>query len=74
MAFTGVDYYRLDDLLTEEQKLVRQTVREFVEREVVPIIEQHYREGTFPMHLVPKMRNWGCSGSHSTGVRLCGRG
>jgi Acyl-CoA dehydrogenases len=62
MAFTGVDYYRLDDLLTEEQKLVRQTVREFVEREVVPIIEQHYREGTFPMHLVPKMAELGLFG------------
>ncbi len=62
MAFTGVDYYRLDDLLTEEQKLVRQTVREFVEREVVPIIEKHYREGTFPMHLVPKMAELGLFG------------
>lgn len=62
MAFEGVDYYRLDDLLTEEQKLIRQTVREFVEAEVIPIIERHYREGTFPMHLVPKMAELGLFG------------
>ncbi len=62
MAFQGVDYYRIDDLLTPEQKLVRQTVREFVEAEVIPIIEQHYREGTFPMHLVPKMAELGLFG------------
>ncbi len=62
MAFQGVDYYRLDELLTPEQKLVRQTVREFVEAEVIPIIEQHYREGTFPLHLVPKMAQLGLFG------------
>lgn len=62
MAFEGVDYYRLDDLLTAEQKLVRQTVREFVEAEVIPIIERHYREGTFPLHLVSKMAQLGLFG------------
>ncbi|MCS7176379.1 MAG: acyl-CoA dehydrogenase family protein [Candidatus Kapabacteria bacterium] len=62
MAFQGVDYYRLDELLTPEQKLVRQTVRDFVEAEVIPIIEQHYREGTFPLHLVPKMAELGLFG------------
>ncbi|MDW7997458.1 MAG: acyl-CoA dehydrogenase family protein, partial [Bacteroidota bacterium] len=62
MAFQGVDYYRLDDLLTPEQELVRQTVRDFVEAEVIPIIEQHYREGTYPMHLVPRMAELGLFG------------
>ena len=38
-AFPGVDYLDFDSLLTEEQKLVRQTVRDFVDDRVMPIIE-----------------------------------
>ena len=47
-AFEGVDYYALDELLTDEQKLVRDTVREFVGDKILPIINEHQREGTFP--------------------------
>lgn len=57
-----LDYYNLDDLLTDEEKLVRQTVREFVNAEVLPIIEQHAREGTFPQHLVQKIGELGLFG------------
>ncbi|HXG00081.1 MAG TPA: acyl-CoA dehydrogenase family protein [Bacteroidota bacterium] len=61
--FQGVDYMNADSLLTEEEILVRNTVREFVEDNVIPIIEKHAREGTFPMHLVPKMAELGLFGS-----------
>jgi glutaryl-CoA dehydrogenase len=61
--FQGVDYYNLDELLTEEELLVRNTVREFVDEQVIPIIEQHYRAGTFPMDLVPKMAELGLFGA-----------
>jgi glutaryl-CoA dehydrogenase len=61
--FQGVDYMNVDSLLTEEEILVRSTVREFVEDNVIPIIEKHAREGTYPMHLIPKMAELGLFGS-----------
>jgi glutaryl-CoA dehydrogenase len=60
--FQGVDYYNLDELLTEEEILVRSTVREFVDDHILPIIEKHNRAGTFPLHLVPKMAELGLFG------------
>ncbi|MFA3781988.1 acyl-CoA dehydrogenase family protein [Melioribacteraceae bacterium 4301-Me] len=62
--FKGVDYIEIDSLFSQEEILVRNTVREFVELEVLPVIEKHYREGTFPMHLIPKMAELGLFGSN----------
>ncbi len=56
------DYYNLDELFSEEERLVRETVRDFVDKEVIPIIEKHYREGTFPVHLIPRMAELGLFG------------
>ena len=61
--FRGVDYYTIDDSLSEEERLVRNTVREFVDHNVLPIIERQYRAGTFPLDLVPKMAELGMFGS-----------
>lgn len=61
--FQGVDYYNTDDLLSQDEILVRNTVREFVDEHVIPIIEKHYRAGTFPMDLVPKMAELGLFGA-----------
>jgi glutaryl-CoA dehydrogenase len=55
MAFTGTDYLDCDSLLTEEQRLVRDTVRGWVEDKVIPIIEDAAWEGRFPKELVPEM-------------------
>ena len=52
-SFPGVDYLDFDALLTEEQRLVRQTVRDFVDDRVMPIIEDCAYEGRFPKELVP---------------------
>jgi glutaryl-CoA dehydrogenase len=60
--FRGVDYYHLDELLSEDELLVRSTVREFVDQQVLPIIEKHYAEGSFPMQLVPAMAELGLFG------------
>ncbi len=60
--FQGVDYYNLDSLLSEEEILVRNTVREFVEEQVLPIIEKHNRAGTFPAHLIQSMAEMGLFG------------
>jgi len=49
--YRGLDFYDLDGLLTEEQRLVRDTVRDFVSEQVVPIIAEHARNGTFPADL-----------------------
>ncbi len=61
--FQGVDYYSLDELLSEEEILVRNTVRAFVDERVIPIIERHYRAGTFPQDLVASMAELGLFGS-----------
>lgn len=61
--FQGVDYYGMDSLLTEEELLVRNTVREFVDERILPIIEQHNRAGTFPLDLVPLMADLGLFGA-----------
>jgi len=61
--FQGVDYYDLDGLLSEEEILVRDTVREFTDDNILPIIEKNNRAGTFPLDLVPKMAELGMFGS-----------
>jgi glutaryl-CoA dehydrogenase len=55
MAFAGVDYLDFESLLTEEQRLVRDTVRGWVEEKVMPIIEEAAWEGRFPKELIPEM-------------------
>ena len=61
--FQGVDYYHIEDQFSEEEILVRNTVREFVDEDVLPIIEKHNRAGTFPLDLVPKMGEMGLFGA-----------
>lgn len=61
--FVGVDYFNFSDLLSEDEIMVRDSVREFVEDEVIPIIEKHFSEDKFPMHLIPKMAEMGLFGS-----------
>lgn len=62
MDYKGVDYYFLDDLLTDEEKAIRQTIREFVNEEVLPIIEKYNQEMKFPKDLIPKMASLGIFG------------
>lgn len=62
-TFKGVDYYNVESLLTPEEIMIRDTVREFVSDEVIPIIEKHNREANFPIQLVPKMAELGLLGS-----------
>ena len=61
--FQGVDYIDIDGLLSADERLVRQTVREFVDDRVLPVIEKNNRDGTFPMNLVPAMAEMGLFGS-----------
>jgi len=57
-----VDYYNIEELFTDEEKLVRNTVREFVDSDVIPVIEENYQNATFPLDLVPKMADLGLFG------------
>src|SRR6202049_276542 len=71
-GFAGVDYIDFDSQLNDEEKLVRQTARQFVDNEVIPIIEKHSREGTFPKHLVPQLGELGFFGASLEGYGCAG--
>jgi glutaryl-CoA dehydrogenase len=58
----NTDFYLIDDLLTDEQRMIRDTIRSFVESEVLPIIEEHNQAMTFPMDLIPKIGALGILG------------
>jgi glutaryl-CoA dehydrogenase len=62
--YRGVDFYRVDELLSEEEKMVRDTVRSFVSERVVPAADRHFEEATFPMDLIPEMANLGLFGAN----------
>lgn len=57
------DFYQMEGLLSEEEILVQNAAREFVQKEVLPIITEHHREGTFPRELIPKMAALGFLGA-----------
>ena len=63
MGFPGVDYLGIDDMLSDEERAVRDLVREFVDEEVLPIIEECAYEGRFPKELVPKLAAMNLFGS-----------
>lgn len=70
--FRGVDYMEIDEQFSDQEKLVRQTVREFVDKEVIPHIEEWSRDGKFPMHLVPVMAELGFYGANMQGYGCAG--
>lgn len=60
--FISPDYYFLDDLLTEEQKMVRDSVRSYVKAEISPIIEDYAQRAEFPQQVVKQLGEMGCFG------------
>jgi glutaryl-CoA dehydrogenase len=66
-AFPGVDFLDFDSLLNDEELLARKTARQFVDERVIPIIEKHNREATFPMELVPQLGELGFFGANLKG-------
>jgi glutaryl-CoA dehydrogenase len=71
--FTGVDFLQLDELLSDEEKLARETVREFVSQEFLPLIQEHVRQdGSFPMQLVPQLGELGLFGTNLHGYGCAG--
>jgi len=62
--YTGHDYFNMDDLLTEEHKLIRDAAREWVKKEVSPIIEDAAENQVFPQHLLPGLGAIGAFGTY----------
>jgi len=60
--FQSPDYYLLDDLFTNEQKLIRDTVRSYVKKEISPIIEDYAQRAEFPHKIVKQLGELGCFG------------
>lgn len=72
MAFKGVDYLHIDSLFTEEELLVRQTSRQFVEDNVIPVIRDCWKDGRFPSHLIREMGGLGFLGANLEGYGCAG--
>lgn len=62
-TFQSPDYYLVDELLTEEQKLVRESVRNYVKKEISPIIEDYAQRAEFPQQIVQQLGELGCFGA-----------
>src|SRR2546427_2587662 len=70
--FRGVDYYGIEDLLSEEERMVRDAVRDWVETEFLPVVPEHHRAGTFPLELIPKLGELGVFGATLKGYGCAG--
>ena len=71
-TLTDLDFYNLDELLSPEDKMTRQSVRQFVQREVMPNVERHFAGETFPLELVPKLAELGIFGANLHGYGCAG--
>jgi glutaryl-CoA dehydrogenase len=79
-TFEAADFYNLEELLTAEERRIRDDVRTWVDARFLPIVAQHYRDGTFPMELVPELarlnafgptiKGYGCAGFGSVAAGL----
>lgn len=70
--FDGMDYMLIDDQLAEDERLVRDTVRIFIEEQVLPVITEHYENGTFPRDLIKPMAELGVFGATLQGYGCAG--
>jgi glutaryl-CoA dehydrogenase len=66
------DYYLMDELLTEEHKLIRQSVRDWVKKDLSPIIEDVAQKATFPMHMIKGLADVGAFGPQLPAEYGCG--
>ena len=70
--FPGVDYLRIDSLFSEQELLVRETARRFVDERVVPLIRDCFRDARFPQELIPEMAALGFLGANLEGYGCAG--
>jgi len=72
VRFPGVDYLQFDSLLTEQELLVRQTARQFVDDRVLPVIRDAFDKAEFPKQLIPEMAQLGFLGANLEGYGCAG--
>jgi len=72
--YESLNYMNIDDELTEEELLIRQTVRDFISNEVIPILRECNQEERFPTELIPRFGEMGLLGSNLQGHGLPGLG
>ena len=70
--FKGIDYYDIETDLNPQARLIRDTVRSFVDREFMPLVRENYRAGTFPRQLAAMMGELGLFGANLSGYGLPG--
>ncbi len=70
--FHGVDYYRTEELFDEQELMIRDTAGKFTNEEVLPIIKEYHRRGTFPVHLISLMGSLGFFGANLQGYGCAG--
>jgi glutaryl-CoA dehydrogenase len=68
----ATDLYAVDDLLGDDERLIRDTVRSFVREQALPVIPEHFEAGTFPRELVPAIAQMGLLGMHLDGYGCAG--
>ncbi len=71
-GFAGVDYYEVEGLLSEEERMMRDVARAFTDEQILPVITRHFREGTFPAGLIRKMGELGFLGANLQGFGCAG--
>jgi glutaryl-CoA dehydrogenase len=79
-TFQAPDFYNVEELLTAEERRIRDDLRQWVQDRFLPVVAQHYRDGTFPMELVPELaklnafgpsiKGYGCAGLRSVAAGL----
>ena len=55
MKLFGPDFYNISELLTDEELMIQKTAYDFVQTEFMPLVEEHYEKGTFPLELATKL-------------------
>src|SRR3977135_2762359 len=70
--FRGVNYYGIEELLSEDERMIRDAVRDWVEAEFLPVVTEHHRAGTFPVDLIPKLGELGVFGATLKGYGCAG--
>src|SRR5437773_11802702 len=70
--FRGVDYYGIETLLSEDERMIRDAVRDWVEAEFIPIVPEHHRAGTVRIALIPKLGELGVFGATVKGYGCAG--
>jgi glutaryl-CoA dehydrogenase len=70
--FRGVDYYGIEGLLSDDERMIRDAVRDWVEAEFLPVVAEHHRAGTFPVALIPELGELGVFGATLKGYGCAG--